>query len=126
MGRRREIKFKKKKNKNIERRRGGQQTSLLLVGVDVLRSHKLAYESGLAHSPRTQQRHGVGRDVVTTVLRRVLLLLMMVVVFVAVVVVVVAVRDRRRELFGRGVVFAGQAVAPRPTSPERIASVHDT
>jgi len=104
---------------------------LFLVGVDVLRSHKLTYERGLAHSPRAQQGHGVRRDVVQTVLRRLLALLLLLIrlsvilLVVVVVVVVVIVRDRRGVLFA-GIVFLCQAVAPRPTFPERIASVHDT
>lgn len=103
------------------------QTSLLLVSVDVLRSHKLTYERGLAHSPRAQQGHRVGRDVVATVLCRRLHVILrpLMMVPVAVVVMIVVVSDRRSALFA-GIVFLGQAVASRPTFPERIASVHDT
>lgn len=81
---------------------------MLLVGVNVFRSHKLTYERGLAHASRTHQEHRMRRDAVATI---VLLLL-------------VDVDDRRGTFFG--IVVPGQAVAPRPTFPERVSSVDDT
>lgn len=86
---------------------GCAQTSLAFVRVDVLRSHELTYERRLAHSSGAQQGHGVRRDTVVPPLR----------------LVVVIVRHGRRALLG--VVVPGQAVAPRPTFPERVAPVDD-
>lgn len=90
----------------------GRQTFLPLVGVNVFRGHKLAYERGLAHSRGSQQGHVVRFDVA-------------IVLPVPVLMVPIVVTRHGRGAF-LGIVFLSQAVAPGPASPERIAPVDYT
>lgn len=100
-------------------------TSLPLIGVDVFWSHKLTYESGLAHSSWSHQWNRVRSYVVPAfVLTILLLLLMLKLLLLLHLLAIIVVRNRGRAFLG--VVFSGQAVAPRPAFPKRISSVHDT
>jgi len=103
----------------------GKPTSLPLIGVYVFWSHKLTYESGLAHSSWSHQWHRVRSYVVPTFVLPVLLLLLMLKLLLLLhLLAIIVVQDRWRAFLG--VVFSGQAVAPRPAFPKRISSVHNT